>query len=71
MQSPKLETMLTIREAADVLRCSARTLKRCAEMGEVPAMRIGNRWLFLPSALDSWRRKSVLSNVRKKTGLLR
>jgi len=57
-----LEPLITAKEAAAVLHCSDRTVIRYAERKEIPAMRIGNRWMFLPSMLDTWRRKKLLSN---------
>jgi hypothetical protein len=36
--------------------------KAYAERGQIPAMRIGNRWMFLRSLLDEWRRKKLMGN---------
>lgn len=63
----KLEKMIGAREAAQALGCSDRTLKYRAERGQVPAMKIGNRWMFLPSVLDSWRREQLMSNCSTQT----
>jgi excisionase family DNA binding protein len=57
-----MEALIGASEAAKLLNCSPQTLKRKADQGQIPAMKIGNRWMFLPSLLDSWRRKKLLSN---------
>ena len=56
------ESLIGAAEAAKLLNCSPQTVRRQADHGELPAMRIGNRWMFLPSLLDSWRRKKLMSN---------
>lgn len=57
-----LESLISAKKAAEILGCCVRTVTKFAERGELPAMRIGNRWMFLPSLLDSWRRKKLMSN---------
>lgn len=59
------EQMVGAAEAGRLLHCSSITARRLAERGEIPAMRIGNRWMFLPSLLDNWRRQKLLSNCSK------
>jgi excisionase family DNA binding protein len=56
------EPLIGAKEAAKLLNCSRQTLQRRAERKEVPAMKIGNRWMFLASLLDTWRREKLLSN---------
>jgi excisionase family DNA binding protein len=46
--------VLDIRQAADYLGISGDTLYRYASEGFVPAFRLGNRWRFKRSLLDSW-----------------
>jgi excisionase family DNA binding protein len=46
--------VLDIRQAADYLGISGDTLYRYASEGQVPAFRLGNRWRFKRSLLDSW-----------------
>lgn len=60
-----LEPMITAKEAAGIMRCSSRTIKRLAEQKRFPGMRIGNRWMFLPSLLDKWRKGEILSNCQE------
>jgi excisionase family DNA binding protein len=58
--------MITASEAARAMGCNRRTLTRLAERGEVPGMRIGNRWIFLPSVLDAWRKEKMMANWVQK-----
>ena len=46
--------VMDIRQAADYLGISADTLYRYASEGFVPAFKLGNRWRFRKSLLDSW-----------------
>jgi excisionase family DNA binding protein len=45
---------MDIRQAAEYLGISGDTLYRYASEGFVPAFKLGNRWRFRKSLLDSW-----------------
>ena len=49
-----LREVMDIRQAADYLGISGDTLYRYASEGFVPAFKLGNRWRFKKSLLDSW-----------------
>ena len=49
-----LREVMDIRQAADYLGISGDTLYRYASEGFVPAFKLGNRWRFRRSLLDSW-----------------
>ena len=55
---PQAETavreVMDIRQAAGYLAISSDTLYRYASEGFVPAFKLGNRWRFKKSLLDSW-----------------
>jgi excisionase family DNA binding protein len=55
------EPLIDPKEAAGILKISTTKLKRMAQAGEVPAIRIGNRWKFRASWLDSWLNSRVPS----------
>ena len=46
--------VMDIRQASDYLGISGDTLYRYASEGFVPAFKLGNRWRFKKSLLDSW-----------------
>lgn len=46
--------VMDIRQAAEYLGISSDTLYRYASEGFVPAFKLGNRWRFKKSLLDSW-----------------
>ena len=46
--------VMDIRQAADYLGISSDSLYRYASEGFVPAFKLGNRWRFRKSLLDSW-----------------
>lgn len=60
--STALEHMISAQQAAAALGCSDQTVRHMAEQGKIPGMRIGNRWLFLPSVLDKWRKEKLMAN---------
>jgi excisionase family DNA binding protein len=53
-QSVAVREVMDIRQAADYLGISGDTLYRYASEGFVPAFKLGNRWRFKKSLLDSW-----------------
>jgi excisionase family DNA binding protein len=46
--------LLTLREAADVLRLSTRTLREYVSRGEIEGRIIGGRWRFRRADLDAF-----------------
>ena len=48
------EDILTIREVADYLKVTERTLYRLVQDGKLPAFRVGNSWRFRREDLDRW-----------------
>lgn len=52
--SQAVREVMDIRQAADYLGISGDTLYRYASEGFVPAFKLGNRWRFKKSLLDSW-----------------
>lgn len=49
-----IREVMDIRQASDYLGISGDTLYRYASEGFVPAFKLGNRWRFKKSLLDSW-----------------
>ncbi len=49
-----LREVMDIRQASEYLGISGDTLYRYASEGFVPAFKLGNRWRFKRSLLDSW-----------------
>jgi len=48
--------VLTVKEAADYLRCSTSTIYRLSERGVLPSFRVGAEWRFRRDELDAWTR---------------
>ena len=51
---PIRERLLTLREAADVLRLSTRTIREYVQRGEIEGRIIGGRWRFRRADLDAF-----------------
>lgn len=51
--------VLTIKEAAEFLRCHPRTLQKMAIRGEVPAKKVGSLWRFSRQRLQEWMQGSL------------
>jgi excisionase family DNA binding protein len=50
--------------AARFLGLHPKTVKRMARAGEIPACRLGRRWIFRPSELDALLRARVSSSAK-------
>ena len=46
--------VLTVEEAADLLRVDEETVARLAESGELPGRKVGDEWRFTRNAVLSW-----------------
>lgn len=46
--------ILTLSEAAQYIRVSAKTMRQLARDGRVPGRKVGREWRFLRSALEAW-----------------
>ena len=53
-QEQVMREVMDIRQAASYLGISGDTLYRYASEGFIPAFKLGNRWRFRKSLLDSW-----------------
>jgi len=58
-EAPPAETdmtddILTIREVADYLKVTERTLYRLAQEGKLPAFKVGGAWRFRRGDLEQW-----------------
>lgn len=50
------EDILTIKEVAEYLKVTERTLYRLAQEGKIPAFKVGASWRFRRVDLDAWTR---------------
>ncbi len=55
------EPLLTLIEAATLLRIHPDTLKKFAQREQVPGLKIGKYWRFRASELDAWVKARVIS----------
>ena len=53
-QSHGIETLLTSKEASEVLKIHPKVLERMARRGEVPALKVGKFWRYRATSLDAW-----------------
>jgi excisionase family DNA binding protein len=52
--SGRERALLNTRDVAEFLGVTARTVRLWAELGEIPALRIGRQWRFRCSDLNDW-----------------
>ena len=52
--SPAEAVILTIREVADYLKVTERTIYRLAASKQIPSFKIGGSWRFSRPDIDSW-----------------
>ena len=66
-----LREVMDIRQASEYLGISGDTLYRYASEGFIPAFKLGNRWRFKRSLLDSWMdEKSGVKPVATKVTMM-
>ena len=51
--------ILTIKQVAEYLQVTERTLYRLAQQGKIPAFKVGNSWRFRREDLDQWIRNQT------------
>lgn len=57
--------LMTLKEVADYLRVTEKTVYRLLGRSEIPATRVGHQWRFAKASIDEWlQRKSVGVGVR-------
>jgi excisionase family DNA binding protein len=61
--SPAFEPLLDLQEAALVLGMHWKTLESKARQHEVPALKVGKRWRFRLSSLNTWLDSGLKSNT--------
>lgn len=55
MTNPRIEgEILTIREVADYLKVTERTIYRLAGAKKIPAFKVGGTWRFSRGEIDQW-----------------
>jgi excisionase family DNA binding protein len=52
--SPIAGAILTIKEVADYLKVTERTIYRLAAARQIPAFKVGGSWRFSKSDIDAW-----------------
>lgn len=50
----RCEPLITADRAAELLQLHPKTVKRLAQAGGLPGMKIGRVWRFRESSLDAW-----------------
>lgn len=50
------EPLIDAERAAEILKLHSKTVKRLAQAGRLPGLKIGRVWRFRESSLDAWLR---------------
>lgn len=53
-QNKSESSILTIKEVADYLKVTERTIYRLAAAKKIPAFKVGGTWRFRTTDIDSW-----------------
>ena len=48
------ENYLTLKDVAELLKLSEKTIYRLAQQGEIPAFKVGGSWRFRASDIQQW-----------------
>ncbi|MBN2147904.1 MAG: helix-turn-helix domain-containing protein [Anaerolineales bacterium] len=57
------EPLLTVEEVARYLRLQPGTVRGMARRGELPVVKVGRRWRFKRSQIESWLRENMRDQV--------
>ncbi|KWF36030.1 hypothetical protein WL88_14235 [Burkholderia diffusa] len=56
--------ILTIKEVADFLKVTERTIYRLAAARKIPAFKVGGTWRFSRTDIDRWIRQQAMQTQR-------
>jgi excisionase family DNA binding protein len=63
VDSPPQPLTLDLAQAAELCKCSPRRLSTLARAGDLPATKVGRRWVFPVRLLQDWIDDRSLANV--------
>jgi excisionase family DNA binding protein len=63
------ERLLDLQEAASILGMHWKTLERMARNRKVPALKVGKRWKFRLSSLNTWLENELNSTTTNRAAL--
>ena len=64
MPNPPIEgEILTIREVADYLKVTERTIYRLAGVKKIPAFKVGGTWRFSRTEIDTWIKQQSMEGL--------
>lgn len=67
--SASFESLLDLREAADILGMHWKTLEGKAREHKIPAVKVGKRWRFRLSSLNAWLENELHSSTTNRAVL--
>jgi PTS system nitrogen regulatory IIA component len=62
-----MPVVITVQEAAQMLKLHPRTIMNMARRGEIPATKIGRQWRFDSALLENWLAERMAQNGRAQT----
>ena len=64
------ENYLTLKDVAELLKLSEKTIYRLAQQGEIPAFKVGGSWRFRASDIQQWVAKQIEDQKSAKGSFL-
>jgi excisionase family DNA binding protein len=68
---PMFEPLMDLQEAALVLGMHWKTLETKARQRQIPAFKVGKRWRFRLSSLNTWLEHGIKSNTTDRADVTR
>jgi len=62
-KSPSKGEILTIKQVADYLKVTERTIYRLAAAKKIPAFKVGGTWRFSRADMDSWIKQQSMEGL--------
>jgi excisionase family DNA binding protein len=60
------DNMMTVDELAEYLKMKAVTIYKHAQLGGIPAFKVGSKWRFKRDTIDRWIEKQEVTAERSK-----
>jgi excisionase family DNA binding protein len=63
-----MDSILTLKEMAQILKMNERTVLKMAQTGAIPAAKIGSQWRFKRELVDRWLEEAMLGTADRPHG---
>jgi len=63
-----MDKWLTLEQITEYLQMSTSSIYKMAQVGKIPAYKVGRQWRFKKEEIDKWVEKHRKTTIRKRNG---